>query len=175
MTTLKVLRASINAVEVTDGTKTTVIDRNQLDYAIETEKIDIEALRINCLEKIKNKYGQISHYKLADKNGDTITVSAQNLKDKMINYKVIVSNLKLSKDGKILDSKSINKHKVATNKLMKQRTDAVYLDMDNVNENGIVIQTIDKNGFEQEVEKAKYLRSNGYTALYNMLLYRYKQ
>lgn len=64
--------------------------------------------------------GKIIGYTLVNECGEVIRVSSAELKENMINGRVSVDNLKLSKDGKILLDKSYNTHETQNNAFKKR-------------------------------------------------------
>lgn len=58
---------------------------------------------IKCIEKIRNKHNQITHYKLQDDNNNIKIVTASSLKNAIKYNKVEVINLVLTTDNRLVD------------------------------------------------------------------------
>lgn len=56
-----------------------------------------------CIQKIRDNNGVIVEYEIADLNGEHRVVSKDALKNAIVNKQVSVVNLKLAKDGKLMD------------------------------------------------------------------------
>lgn len=56
-----------------------------------------------CIQKIRDNNGIITDYEIADLNGEHRVVSKDALKNAVVNNQIGVINLKLAKDGKMLD------------------------------------------------------------------------
>lgn len=56
-----------------------------------------------CIQKIRDNNGVIVEYEIADLNGEHRIVSKDALKNAIVNKQVSVVNLKLAKDGKLMD------------------------------------------------------------------------
>lgn len=59
-----------------------------------------------CIEKFRDKSNNIKGYRLQDNDGNCITVSSEQLKLAIFSKQLDVINLKLTKDGKLIDLKS---------------------------------------------------------------------
>lgn len=106
MLALTVLSVHGRSYKVTDGKSVTVLDRSQIDNAIIDKKITIAgAIRVHCIDKIKNKHDVITHYVICEqsKPNNRMTVEAGKFKDAFKQYKIICDNLKLTQDNKIID------------------------------------------------------------------------
>ena len=55
-----------------------------------------------CIQRFRNKNGQIYGYRLQDQTGKTIDVSPENLKQAMIDNVLNLTNLELTKDNRII-------------------------------------------------------------------------
>lgn len=65
-----------------------------------------------CIEKVRNKNNVIVGYILEDKNGSRLNIKAEQLKLAIFTNQISVINLKLTKDGKLVDAKNTsNKEK----------------------------------------------------------------
>lgn len=56
-----------------------------------------------CTNKIRGKQGKIIGYKIQDKNGNTLDVKSEYLKQAIRNKQINVLNLKLTSDNKLID------------------------------------------------------------------------
>lgn len=100
---LKVLAVKGNEVQTTDGKNTTVYSRGTLEDMIKDGRVEIDAPKIKCLDKIRDNNNNIIAYLLCDENGNQRKVRALELKQAMYNYQVNCINLKLSSDYKIIN------------------------------------------------------------------------
>ena len=62
-----------------------------------------------CLKKFRNKNNQIIGYRIQDKNGNTLDVKSEYLKQAIKNKQINVINLTLTSDNKLIDTKISNK------------------------------------------------------------------
>lgn len=62
-------------------------------------------LLVTCIEKFRNKQNQIIGYRVQDGTGATMDITSKQLKDALISGRAQVTNLTLTKDGKIIDKK----------------------------------------------------------------------
>jgi len=101
---IKVIAVQGNQIQITDNTKTMIVSREQLDKQLKAGVIEIETLKVKCLDKQRDKNNIIINYMLQDKNGKTIVVSPQQLKQAIYNYQVDCVNLTLTSDNRLIDS-----------------------------------------------------------------------
>lgn len=66
-------------------------------------------LQAVCLKKFRNKNNQIIGYRIQDKNGNTVDVKPEQLKQAIKNKQISVLNLTLTSDNKLIDTKISNK------------------------------------------------------------------
>ena len=60
-------------------------------------------ITVKCLHKFRNKNDQIIGYKIQDKNGNTLDVKSEYLKQAIRNNQINVLNLTLTSDNKLID------------------------------------------------------------------------
>lgn len=63
-------------------------------------------LIVKCSGKIRDLKNRIQTYLITDLNGKTVEISPVELKKAIINKKITVVNLKLTSDGRLIDSKA---------------------------------------------------------------------
>lgn len=64
-----------------------------------------------CINKIRDKYNNIQAYVLMDTQGISITMDSSRLKEAIFLKQINVKNLKMTTDGKLIDSKEDNSNK----------------------------------------------------------------
>lgn len=104
---IKVIAVHNNQIQITDGTKTMIVDRKQLDNQIKAGSVEIDALMVKCLDKQRDANNKITAYLIADKTGKQMTVEPYRLKNAIYNYQVICVNLTLTSDGRLVDKSEI--------------------------------------------------------------------
>ena len=63
-------------------------------------------LKVVCVEKIRDKHNHITHYRIRKEDGDAeIVATSEQLKDAMLKGNIIVHNLKLTQDNKLISCK----------------------------------------------------------------------
>lgn len=104
---IKVLAVQNNQIQITDGNKTMVVDRKQLDNQIKAGSIEIDALIVKCLDKQRDTNSKITAYLIVDKSGKQMTVEPYRLKNAIYNYQVVCVNITLTSDGRLVDKSEI--------------------------------------------------------------------
>lgn len=66
-------------------------------------------VKCQCIEKIRNNNGKIIKYKLIDTNNNVVEFKPQELKSAIQSKNVVVTNLKLTKDYKLIDCNNKDK------------------------------------------------------------------
>lgn len=62
-------------------------------------------LTVTCIQKFRDNNGAIEGYLLQDNNGDQRSVNAYALKNAIYNGQILVDNLRLTSDGRLIDKK----------------------------------------------------------------------
>lgn len=70
------------------------------------------ALHVNCVEKLRDKRGNIIGYKLQDLKGHSTTVSATELKLAIRRKQVVVDNLIMTANGRLIDRKDTTNEEI---------------------------------------------------------------
>lgn len=60
-------------------------------------------MAVYCISKIRDEKGIIKAYILKNSNGETATIEHDELKRRMQTHRIIVANLQISKDNRIVD------------------------------------------------------------------------
>lgn len=78
-----------------------------------------------CIEKFRNNNGKIYGYRLIDLNNQTQDVTAENLKKAIASNNIKIINLKLTSDGRLIDS---NEKQLKNNKLLGPDPHEIIID-----------------------------------------------
>jgi hypothetical protein len=68
-------------------------------------------VKSECVNRIKDKSGKITGYVLRDLQGNTVNISAEDLKNKIRGNEITVSNLTLTKDNRLVTTSNSSKQK----------------------------------------------------------------
>ena len=106
MINVKVTGIDGNKVQISDGKEQIVITREQLNNSINSGKVQVIALKVECIAKKRDGNNIIVAYTVVDSAGNKMNVTPIQLKKAIYNYSVICTNLKLASDGRLIDKKS---------------------------------------------------------------------
>lgn len=70
-----------------------------------------EMIQATCIEKNRDSNNKIVSYKIKSKSGDIKTIPANDLKNAIKNNKIIIDNLTLTSDNRLLEHKQIRYQK----------------------------------------------------------------
>lgn len=76
-----------------------------------------------CVDKIRNSNGKIIGYRLSCVNGEIISIQSSVLKDKIRSGSMDVINLKLTSDGRLIDTKNTDSKEQSNNKTRSNKID----------------------------------------------------
>lgn len=77
--------------------------RPQIEKALESGSIELLTLKCKCLDKERDKHGNITDYLLVDRSGNKRQMDAKKLKQLIRNYQLDVVDLTLTKDNRLVD------------------------------------------------------------------------
>lgn len=97
------------------------------------------AIKCTCLEKFRDKRGNIKGYRLQDFNGNKLDITPDNLKTCLFTKQLDIDNLKMTSDGRIID-KTMNKNStiVASNNKENEVTIEIDKDQEQLNHNAMI-------------------------------------
>lgn len=101
----KVLAIDGNRIQLSDGNKTLVVNKEDLDKNIKNGKIKIDSICVQCIQKQRDKHNHITAYLLQDQKGNKKVMSPVDLKKAIANYQINVINLSLTSDNRLVDTK----------------------------------------------------------------------
>lgn len=85
---VQVISVNGQSINTIDGKADMTVSRQQLDETIKTGKIQIDNLVVKCINKQRDNKNKIISYIVSDKNGSTMQVIPEQLKNAIYNYKV---------------------------------------------------------------------------------------
>ncbi len=104
MLEVRVTDVNNNQLHITDGNKTMVVAREQLDNQVKAGNVKVNCIKVQCLDKQRDKNNNIVTYTLKDSTGKQMQVAAKSLKDAIYNYRVECNNLTLTSDNRLVDT-----------------------------------------------------------------------
>lgn len=89
---------------ISDGKTEKRVTREELEQAIASGRLRVDAIKAESVYKYRDKQGNIVGYQIEDINGTVIQVNANKLKDLIRNYQLDVIDLTLTSDGRLIDA-----------------------------------------------------------------------
>lgn len=74
---IKVLAVNGSKIQITDGTSKRVVSREQLKTVIDTGKVELDTVKVKCIDKQRDKNNNITAYLLCDESGKQMVVTPQ--------------------------------------------------------------------------------------------------
>ena len=104
MINIKVLNILGDNIQITDGTSQTTVSRKLLDEKINEGLINVDNIKIRCINKKRDKNNNIIAYRIQDLSGKQMDVTPEQLKIAIFNYQVDCTNLRLTSNNRLIDS-----------------------------------------------------------------------
>ena len=88
-------------------------------------------MAVYCISKIRDKKGIIKAYMLKNSIGETATIEHDELKRRMQAHRIVVENLQISTDNRIVD-KAIEKEKVISKSKLQVTVEKMVCDIKSI-------------------------------------------